>query len=128
VAKWLTQEWLDEAREQFAGQPERPGATARVQYVVAGGPDGEVRYYSVIEDGRLLEAQLGELADAEVTLFESYAVGRRIQEGELDPGAAFMQGSVKVTGSLGKLLSVLPITTSPEYRAAQAELSAKTEF
>ena len=56
VAKYLTQEWLDEARELAKDQPERPGASARMQYVVTGGPDGDIKYYWVLENGKLLEA------------------------------------------------------------------------
>ena len=37
MSKWLTQEWLDETRKMAEGQPERPGASARMQYVVTGG-------------------------------------------------------------------------------------------
>ncbi len=128
MAKWLTQEWLDEGRSLSEGQPERPGATARMQYVVTGGPDGDVRYYWVLENGRLLESQLGELPDAEVTLTQSYDDAMRIQKGELDANAAFMQGRVKVTGNMAKLLALLPITSSPEYKQLQAEILANTEF
>ena len=103
MAKWLTQEWLDEGRKLAEGQPERPGATARMQYVVTGGPDGDVRYYWVLENGKLLESQLGDLPDAEVTLTQSYEDAMRIQKGELDANAAFMQGRVKVTGNMAKL-------------------------
>ena len=42
-----------------ADQPERPGATARMQYEVTGGPDGDVRYYWVLENGHLRESALG---------------------------------------------------------------------
>jgi hypothetical protein len=31
MAKYLTQEWLDEATKLAEGQPERPGASARMQ-------------------------------------------------------------------------------------------------
>jgi putative sterol carrier protein len=128
MAKWLTQEWLDESRVMAEGQPERPGATARMQYVVTGGPEGEVKYYWVLENGKLVEAELGELADAEVTLTQSYDDAMRIQKGELDANAAFMQGRVKVTGNMAKLMSLLPITNSQEYKALQNEILAKTEF
>jgi len=50
MAKWLTQEWLDEGRKLAEGQPERPGASARLQYVVTGGPDGDIRYYWVLDN------------------------------------------------------------------------------
>ena len=128
MAKWLTQEWLDEGRSSAEGQPERPGATARMQYVITGGPDGDIRYYWVLENGKLLESQLGELPDAEVTLTQSYEDAMRIQKGELDANAAFMQGRVKVTGNMAKLLALLPITNSAEYKQLQAEILAITEF
>ncbi|MGH9305209.1 MAG: SCP2 sterol-binding domain-containing protein [Acidimicrobiales bacterium] len=128
MAKWLTQEWLDEGRELSSSQPDRPGATARMQYVITGGPEGDVRYYWVLEDGKLLESRLGELEDAEVTLTESHEDAMRIQKGELDANAAFMQGKVKVTGNMAKLMSLLPITNSPEYKKLQAEILEKTQF
>ncbi len=128
MAKWLSQEWLDEGRSLAESQPERAGATARMQYVVTGGPDGDVKYYWVLENGKLLESNLGELTDAEVTLTESYDDAMRIQKGELDPNAAFMQGRVKVTGNMAKLMALLPITNSPEYKALQGEILAITEF
>ena len=128
MAKWLTQEWLDESEPLAERQPERPGATARLQYVITGGPDGDVHYYWVLEDGKLLENQLGELDDAEVTLTETYEDAMRIQKGELDANAAFMQGKVKVTGNMAKLMSLLPITNSPEYKQLQTEMLAITEF
>ena len=128
MAKWLSQEWLDEGRKLAEGQPERPGATARMQYVVTGGPEGDVKYFWVLENGKLAQSELGDLADAEVTLTQSYEDAMRIQKGELDANAAFMQGRVKVTGNMAKLMSLLPITNSPEYKALQSDILAITEF
>ena len=129
MAKWLTQEWLDETRELADSQPERPGASARMQYVVTGGPDGEdIKYYWVLENGKLLESSLGELEDSEVTLTQTYEDAKRIQKGELDANAAFMQGRVKVTGNMAKLMSLLPITNAPEYKKLQTEIMEVTEF
>ena len=128
MTKWLTQEWLDEGRQLSESQPERPGATARMQYVVTGGPEGDVKYYWILENGKLLESKLGELPDAEVTLTQSYEDAMRIQKGELDANAAFMQGRVKVTGNMAKLMSLLPITNSAEYRDLQTEILERTEF
>jgi alkyl sulfatase BDS1-like metallo-beta-lactamase superfamily hydrolase len=127
-SKWLTQEWLDESRVLAESQPERPGASARMQYVVTGGPEGDIKYYWVLENGKLLESQLGELEGAEVTLTQSYEDAERIQKGELDANAAFMQGRVKVTGNMAKLMSLLPITNSPEYKQLATEILAITEF
>jgi predicted lipid carrier protein YhbT len=128
MSKWLTQEWLDEGKKLAEGQPERPGASVRMQYVITGGPDGDIRYYWVLEDGKLLESCLGELPDAEVTLTETYEDAMRIQKGELDANAGFMQGRVKVTGSMAKMMAMMPITNSEEYKHLQAETLAITEF
>jgi predicted lipid carrier protein YhbT len=128
MAKYLSQEWLDEGRRLAESQPERPGVSARMQYVVSGGPGGDVKYYWIIENGKLLESQLGEIADADFVLSLSYADSVTIQQGDLDANAAFMQGRVKVTGNMGKLMQLLPVTNSPEYKELQEKIRPITEF
>jgi alkyl sulfatase BDS1-like metallo-beta-lactamase superfamily hydrolase len=128
MSRWLTQEWFDETRKMAEEQPERPGISARMQYVVTGGPDGDIEYYWVLENGKLNESKLGHLDDSEVTLTTSYVDAAKIQKGELDANAAFMQGKVKVTGNMAKVMSLLPITNSPEYRQLQREIAEITEY
>ena len=128
MPKWLSQEWLDETKKMAEGQPDRPGASARMQYVVTGGPDGDVKYYWVLENGKLQESKLGELPDAEVTLTQTYDDAMKIQKGELDANAAFMQGRVKVTGNMAKLMSLLPLTNAPEYKQLQEQIQGITEY
>jgi putative sterol carrier protein len=128
MSKWLTQEWLDETRKMAESQPERPGASARMQYVISGGPDGDVKYYWVLESGKLLESQLGELADAEVTMTQTYEDAQKIQKGELDPNAAFMQGRIKVQGNMAKLMALMPLTNAPEYKELQKQIQEITDF
>ena len=128
MARFLSQEWLERSRDLAGGQPEHPGASARIQYVVSGAPDGEVRYWWVLEDGRLTDGGLGDLADAEVTLTEGYADAVRIQRGELDAGVGFMQGKVKVSGNMAKVMSLLPITASAEYKELMAQIDAVTDY
>jgi putative sterol carrier protein len=128
MAKYLTQEWLDEARKMAEDQPVRPGATAKIQYHTTGGPEGDVRYYWVLEDGKLLESQLGDVPDADFTLTMTYEDASKVQKGELDPNAAFMQGRMKVSGNMAKLMSLLPLTNSPEYRALQEQIRGITDF
>ncbi len=128
MPKYLSQAWLDEARALAQDQPERPGASATMQFVVTGGPDGDVKYYWVLQDGVLAEASVGELPDAEVTMTTGYQDSVAIQKGELDANAAFMQGKTKVTGNMGKLMSLMPLTMSPEYQALQEKVRAITEY
>jgi len=128
MPKWLSQEWLDESKKLAQSQPERPGASSRMQYVVTGAPDGDIKYYWVLENGKLLESNLGELPDAEVTLTQTYDDAQKIQTGELDANAAFMQGRVKVTGNMAKLMALLPLTNTPEYKEWQEQIRAITEY
>jgi putative sterol carrier protein len=128
MAKFLSQEWLDEGRKLAQEFPERPGATARMQFAVTGGPEGDVKYYQVLENGKILESTLGEDANADFTMTSSYDDTVKIQKGELDPNAAFMQGRMKVTGNMGKLMSLMPLTQSPEYKGIQQKINEITEY
>ncbi len=127
---YLTQEWLDAGRELAQEFPERAGATARLQYHVVGTPNGDVHYYWVVENGNLQESTLGDDPDAEITLSMSYEDAVKMQKGELDPNAAFMQGRIKVVpgSNMGKLMSLLPLTQSPEYKAIQSKINDVTEY
>jgi len=128
MARWLSQEWLDENTRLAESQPERPGASARLQYIITGGPDGDVAYYWIVTDGHLVENKLGLLPDAEVTLSESYEDAMAIQKGELDANTAFMQGRIKVSGDVAQLMALLPITMSSEFREFQGAVLEITEF
>ena len=128
MSKWLTQEWLDETKKMAEGQPERPGASARMQYIVTGGPDGDIHYYWVLENGQIKESTLGDLPDAEVTMTQTYEDAMKIQKGELDANAAFMQGRIKVSGNMAKLMSLMPLTNAPEYKQLQTEIQKITEY
>lgn len=126
MPKYLSQEWMDESRKLAESQPERPGASARMQYVVEGAPEGTVKYYWVLEDGKLLEAKLGDDPDVDFTLTVTYEDSVKIQKAELDETAAFMQGRLKATGNMGKLMSLMPLTQSPEYKEIKAKITAAT--
>ncbi len=128
MAKYLSQDWLDEGKQLAQDFPERPGATARMQYVVTGGPDGDVKYFQVIDNGKMQESTIGEDPNAEFTLTLTYDDSVKVQKGELDANAAFMQGRMKVTGNMGKLMSLMPLTQSPEYKAIQEKIKAVTDF
>ena len=128
MSKFLTQEWLDETRGMAESQPERPGATARMQYIVAGAPDGDVHYYWVVENGKLLDSQVGDLPDADFSMSLTYDDSLKIQRLELDANAAFMQGRIKVNGNMAKLMSLMPITNSPEYKGLMAEIDKITDY
>ena len=128
MSKYLTQEWLDETAKMGDSQPERPGASARMQYAITGGPEGDIKYYWRLENGKLLESKLGEIPDADFTLTLTYDDSVSVQKGDLDANAAFMQGRMKVTGNMGKLMQLMPLTNSPEYKALQEEIRGITDY
>ena len=129
MPKYLTEEWHRDYQRLFNDLlPERPGTSARTQNVVTGGDDGDTSYYWVIEDGKLVEANVGEGPAIDCTITTSYPDSVKIQKGELDPNQAFMQGRMKVAGNVAKLMALLPLTNSPEYKKLQEEVRSMTEF
>jgi hypothetical protein len=128
MTKYLSQDWLDRGRGRAGGQPAPPGASAEIQWLVAKGPDGDIAYWWQLRDGRLVESSLGKLDEPDITLSLSYEDSVKIQKGELDANAAFMQGRMKAAGNMGTFMQLLPITNSPEYLALQAELREFAEY
>jgi putative sterol carrier protein len=128
MPQYLSQEWLDEFVKLAVDQPERPGATVKIQYKATGGPAGDIDYYWVIDEGRILDAQLGTIEGADFTMTTAYGDAAKVQQGEMDATAAFMQGKMKVSGNMAKMMSLLPITNSPEWKALQEKVNAVTEY
>jgi SCP-2 sterol transfer family len=127
---FLGTEWLALACELFGDMPSRPGATARIQRVVTGAPDGDIVFTLTFEDGRLLDAALAAGSEpdpaAELTITTTYADTMLLSSGALDLTVAVMQGRAKVAGSMSALLAILPVTRSREFRAARVELHERT--
>jgi len=128
VSTWLTDEWFEETRALAANQPERPGLSARMQFIVTGGADGEVRYYWVLEDGLLSQSGAGDVDDADVTLTTARSDAMAMAKGDLDPNVAFMQGRMKVTGAMGIMMRLLPATNTPEYQELRRRIADIKEF
>jgi putative sterol carrier protein len=129
MPKYLSAEWHKEFQRLWNDLiPDRSGASARTQNKITGGPDGDQAYYWVIQDGKLTEATVGESPDSEVTVTTGYIDSVKIQKGELDPNAAFMQGRMKVAGNVAKLMALLPLTNSPEYKQLQEQVREMSGF
>jgi putative sterol carrier protein len=128
MPQYLSQEWLDEFVKLAVDQPERPGATVKIQYRVTGGPAGDIDYNWIIDEGKFVDAQLGMVDGADFTMTSTYDDTAKIQKGELDATAAFMQGKIKVAGNMAKMMSLLPITNSPEWKSLQEKVNAITEY
>jgi len=107
MAKFLSQEWADEVRTALNNSDDVrsaiKGVQLCIQQVVTGAPDGEVKYWTKFDDGNV-EGAIGEASDADVTIAQDYDTAVAMNKGELNAQAAFMQGKLKVTGNMGKLL------------------------
>ena len=128
MTRWLSTEWFDQTRALAEGQPERPGLTARILYEITGGPDGDATFHRVLEDGRLTAVAGGSIDGPDVTLTMSWDDAAAMQQGTLDPSVAFMQGRLKVAGSMAVMLALLPLTTTPEYQDLRGRIAALTEY
>lgn len=135
VAPYLTQEWLDERRRLWAEMPERPGATARIQYEVTG--EEPVRYWAAYLDGRIEASETGTIGAPEVTLTFSREDGVRMEQGDLDPNVAYRDGLVAFSGDMRTLMGMFPVLwpsptgrmgTARRYRELQERVRAATEF
>jgi SCP-2 sterol transfer family len=107
VPAFLSAEWLDELARLGAEHAPFPGITGTVQVVVGGGPEKDVKFVVVLDDGKIGSAERRVDPDAELTLTFEYANAVAVQEGELDPSVAFMQGRLKTAGDPGLVLDVL---------------------
>jgi putative sterol carrier protein len=75
-----------------------------------------------------VEHALGDDPETEVTLTSTYDDKMKVDKGELDANAAFMQGRVKVTGNIAKVMGLLPLTNKAEYKDILAQVREQTEF
>jgi len=106
---YLSQDWIDAYNAALAGDDAvhaaMAGKNATLQMVISGAPQGDVRYWLRIADGSA-EAGLGDAADAEVTISQSYETSAQVNQGTLDGQKAFMQGKVKITGKMLKMMQL----------------------
>jgi putative sterol carrier protein len=64
----------------------------------------------------------------DLTLSLSWSDAAAIQSGSLDPSVAFMQGRMKVAGSMGLLLELLPAARDADHRELRRRVAELTDF
>jgi len=107
VPRYLTQEWLDAAQRAVENDTTLADATKdvrlTVQQMVTGGPDGDVAYHVVVDNGAV-RVLGGEASDATVTFIQAWDTATAIGRGDLSAQGAFMTGRIRVRGDLPKLV------------------------
>ena len=127
MVQLLSPEWVELHGAVLGALPEVPGASARVQHVVSGGPDGEVAYSLDFVDGRVVGTTSGRDDEAaDCSFLETFDDAGQLASGALDLHVAFMRGKVKMTGAMGPFMAVLACTQGEPYRAALVEIAAAT--
>jgi putative sterol carrier protein len=105
-----------------------PGLSAKIQFEMSGGPDGNAAYHSELEDGRLISIGGGPVAGADVTLSMSWDDAVAMHQGALDPSVAFMQGRMKVAGSMEIVLALLAVTATAAFGDLRGQVAELTDF
>lgn len=106
---FLTEEWASAITEALNSSDDfkkaATGQQAKLQQVVTDAPNGEVKYYLDLEGGSATVA-LGELDGAEATITQNYDTGKAIDQRELNAQNAFMQGKLKISGNMMKIMQL----------------------
>ena len=128
-ARFLSDDWFELNLEAASGWPERPGVDCSANYEVTSTPDGKVRYYAVIRDGRLVDMATGKLADADASIVYKYADARAEVAGGDHPDLAYMSGRMKLEGEYARwVYGLRPLLDSAEHEAFRSTLAEYTDF
>jgi hypothetical protein len=131
VAKFLSPEWLDEARnirEEYRDKVPPIAQAARINQVITDVPfgDGTVHSHMDTTSGQLVMEE-GHLDDADATVTTDYETARATV---LDPQSAmqaFMAGKVRIQGDMTKLMALMQASPDPVSVEVQQRIRAITE-
>ena len=126
AVKFLSDEWATTMTEALNSSDEfkqaASGQQVKLQQVVTETPDGgESKYYFQIDDGKA-QIGLGEMADAEATITQNYETAVAIVKQELNAQNAFMQGKLKISGNMMKLMQLQGVFNAMPKAAAGVEV------
>jgi putative sterol carrier protein len=94
----------------------------RLQFLVKGGP----AFSTVVADGALAETVEGEdLEGADLVVHLSKADAAAVGAGELTLDEGFMMGRVKIEGSMGTVMALVPLLRDPAYGAAIGQAASQ---
>ncbi len=127
MTAWLSDEWYEQTGELATALQGPEELSARIQIVVSGGPEGDVSYIRELEAGRLVGSAPGRIRDPAVVLSSGWEDAWAMVAGDLDPEVAFMQGRMKVTGSMAVLLALFALGATPAGRDVRRRIAELTD-
>jgi putative sterol carrier protein len=109
AVKFLSDEWLSEVESRLNSnegfQTAAKGQAARLQQQISGTPGGDVSYGFVLDGGKV-QMTKGDIDNPEATVSQDYPTAVAISKLELSGQQAFMQGKLKVSGNLMKIMQL----------------------
>lgn len=128
MAKYLSDEWYAECERLGKTMlPRHHGANITIQYVIIGGPQGDVWYFLTMLNGQVESIAAGETFAPDVTMSMKYAIALKVYMGRLSARRAAMTGRIRPRGNLILLKRITPLLTSPEYQEMQRRIAEITE-
>ena len=109
AVKFLTEEWAQAMTDALNSSDEfksaASGQQTKLQQVVTDAPDGEAKYYFVLDGGNA-QVALGNIESPDATITQNYETAVAINKTELNAQQAFMQGKLKISGNMMKLMQL----------------------
>lgn len=106
----LDPDWLAAAAAALADLPESEGASAVVDYVVSGAPQGKLTIGVVVDNGRVTTVAQRKSAAPDIVVSAGYDVVSSILRGRISADVAYMNGTLKVDGAHARwMLDLRPV-------------------
>lgn len=104
---FLSDEWAQAVTDALNSHPgfksSMGSANLVIQFHTTGAPQGDVDYAMTTSQG-VADLTIGQAADPDVTITQTYDTATAISKGDLNTQTAFMTGKIKVAGNLAKLM------------------------
>ena len=108
TVKFLSEEWAEALKNELNANPgfkeAAAGKSATIQQVIARSDD-QTDYWITLADGAI-DMGVGDAANPDATITQSYETAVALANSELSPVTAFMTGKIKVAGNMGLLLGL----------------------
>ena len=115
AVRFLSDEWLSEVTNRLNShegfQAAAKGQAARLQQEITGTPQGDVRYGFVLDGGKV-GLTSGDIENPEATISQNYETATAMSKQEITGQQAFMQGKLKVSGNLMKIMQLQGVFTA----------------